>query len=95
MSNTAINILSLGVATLLLLLFFIAPRVWGKSKAIRIGKDPGFFGFSVAAAKREFANYGHQLVERGYQEVRRPVITFLSTDVAIYRSQMRILLYKQ
>ncbi len=67
----AVSIFSLGVAALLLLLGFIAPMIRAKPKAFRIGKDPGLFGFSVAAAKREFANYGHQLVERGYQEVRR------------------------
>ena len=45
-------------------------RPGSKVNATRVGKTPGILGLNLIAAKREFALYGHSLVERGYRKVK-------------------------
>lgn len=89
----AVLYLSLAVLTVLVLLV-VAPRARVKLNAVRIGKDPGFFGFNTLAAKNEFANLGHQLVDRSYEEVRRCSTNIPLINVVTIRSRMPTSSYK-
>ena len=88
-------VLTLSLAVLTLLIFLVlAPRARAKLNAVRIGKDPGLFRFHTSAAKDEFANLGHQLVEHGYQEVRRCGTKNVLINVVTIRSRMPTSSYK-
>jgi hypothetical protein len=54
--------------SLCLAVAWVVPRRF-KFAVNRVGRDPGILGFHLYAAKREFVEKGHKLVDDGYHKV--------------------------